>query len=49
MLKVMLPILLGWPMMSEVDDGGTAVEAEPSHQYPVTCCCHATDDSRGAF
>ena len=33
--------------MSEVDGGGMAVEAEPSHQYPVTFCCHATDGSRG--
>jgi len=27
--------------------GGTAVEAEPSHQYPVTFCCCVTDGSRG--
>ena len=25
-----------------------AVEAEPSHQYPITCCCCVTDGSRGA-
>jgi len=27
-LKVMPPILLRWPMMSEVDVGGMAVEVE---------------------
>jgi len=36
-------------MMSVADVGGTAVETEPSHQYPVTFCCRATDGSRGAF
>ena len=30
--KVMPPTLLCWPTMSEVDIGGMAVEAEPSHQ-----------------
>ena len=25
-----------------------AVDAEPSHQYTITCCHHATDGSRGA-
>lgn len=30
-LKVMLPILLCWPMISEAD-GGMALGAEPSHQ-----------------
>jgi hypothetical protein len=30
--KVMPPILLCWPTMSEVDTGGMAVEDEPSHQ-----------------
>jgi len=34
-------------MMSEADVGGMAVEIEPSHQYSITFCCHATDDSRG--
>jgi len=43
----MPPILLPWPM-SEVDVGVMAVEAEPSHQYSVTCCCHVTDGSKGA-
>jgi len=36
-----------WPMTSEVDVGGMAVEVEPSHQYSITCC-HVTDGSRGA-
>ena len=45
-LKVMLPILLCWPMMSESDGGGVAVEVEPSHQYSVMFCCCATDSSR---
>ena len=47
--KVMLPILLCWPTTSEADVCGIAVEVEPSHQYPVTCCCHVIDDSRGAL
>jgi len=25
--------------MPETDVGGMAAEAEPSHQYPITCCC----------
>ena len=45
-LKTMLAILLYWPM-SEVDVGGMAVEAEPSHQYCITFCCHATGGCRG--
>ena len=43
--KVMLPVLLCWLTMSEVDIGGVAVEAEPSHQYSVTFSCHVTDGS----
>jgi len=35
-------------MMLQADGGGIAVEAEPFHQYPITCCCHATDGSREA-
>ena len=42
-LKVMPPILLYWLMMSEVDVGGTAVEAEPLHDVAVQL-----RDSRGA-
>ncbi len=34
-LKVMPPILLCWPMMSEVDVGGMAVEVEPSPSIPL--------------
>ena len=47
-LKVMPSILFCWPTMSDVDVGGMAVEAEPSHQYSVTFCCHVTDGSGGA-
>ena len=46
-LRVMSPILLRWPTVSEVDAGSTAVEAEPSHQYSITFCCCMTDGSRG--
>jgi len=45
--KVMPPILLCWPTMSETNVGGMAVEVEPSHQYPIMFCCHVTDGSRG--
>jgi len=45
--KVTPPISFSWPMTSEEDVGGMAVEVEPSHQYSVTCCC-MTDGSRGA-
>ena len=41
-------ILLCWPMASEVDVGAMAVEAKPSCQYSVTCCCCVTDGSRGS-
>ena len=47
-LKVVHPILLCWPMMSEADVGGMAVESEPFHQYPIIFCCHVTDGSRKA-
>ena len=47
-LKVMPPILLCWPMVSEVNVGGMAVEVEPSHQHPITFCCCVTEGSRGA-
>jgi len=46
--KVMPVLLLCWPMMSEADVGGTAVEVELSHQYSITPCCCMTDGSRGA-
>ena len=48
-LKILPPILLCWPTTSEVNVGGMAVEVEPSHQYPITCCCYVTDGSRGAI
>jgi len=35
-------------MFTHVDIGGLAVEVEPSCQHSVTCCCCATDGSRGA-
>ena len=37
-LKVMPPVLLCWPTMSDVDVGGMAAEVEPSHQYAVIFC-----------
>jgi len=46
-LKVMPPILLCWPKMSEEDVGGMEVEVEPSHYFTVFCC-RAVDGSRGA-
>ena len=46
-LKVMLPVLLCCCTVSEADVGGMAVEVKPSHQYPITCCCHVTNGSRG--
>ena len=44
-LKVMPPILFCWTVMLELDGGGMAVEAEPSHQYPIIFCCHAANVS----
>ena len=41
-------MLLYWPLTSEADGGGMAVEVEPFHQYPITCCCYVTDGSREA-
>ena len=38
-MRVMLPILLCWPMMSEVDVGGMSVKVVPSHQYSISFCC----------
>ena len=42
--KLTPPILWCWPSVSE-EDGGEAVEVEPSHQYLITFCCCATDGS----
>ena len=47
-LKVMVSILLYLPTLSKAEVGGMAVEAEPSHQYSITHCCHVRDGSRGA-
>ena len=47
-LKVMLLVLYSWPTTAEDDDGGMAVEIEPSHQHPIRSCCRVTDGSRGA-
>jgi len=46
--KAMPPISFWWPMMSEADAGGMAVEVEPSRQYSIMFFCCATDSSRGA-
>ena len=46
--KLMPPLLLCWRTMSEADVGDVAVGVEPSHQYSVKFCCHATDNSRRA-
>ena len=48
-LKAMLPILLYWLMISDVDVDGMAVEVGPSCQYSITFCCHVTNGSREAF
>jgi len=45
--KVMPLPSLCWPT-AEADVGGTAIEAEPSYQYSITCCCCLKDSSRGA-
>ena len=47
--KAVPHILLCQHIMSAVYVGGTAVEAELSHQYPMMCCCCVTDGSRGAL
>jgi len=38
--KVMPPILLCWPMTSETDVDGMAIEIEPSLPYSVTFYSH---------
>lgn len=45
--KVMSPVLLYWPVKSEMDVDDVEVEVEPSCQYYITFCCHATSDSIG--
>ena len=46
--RLMPPILLCLLTISEADVGGIAAGVEPSHQWPVTCCCCSTHGSRGA-
>ena len=46
--KVILPILLFWPMTSEGDVGGMTVQTEPSLQYSIAFYFCVTDGSRGA-
>ena len=46
--KVMPPILLYWPVTSEVDVGDRTADIKASHQYFVTFCYHLTDRRRGA-
>ena len=47
-MELMPPFVWCWPLASEVDVGGMAVEDEPSHQYLITCSCRVSDGSRGA-
>ena len=46
--KVIPPMSLFWPMMSEVYVCGMTVEVEPFHQYSTTFCCCKTDGSTGS-
>ena len=48
-LKIMPPILLCWPTMSEAGVGRTAVEIEPARQYSVIFSCCLRDGSRGQY
>lgn len=43
--KVIPPILLCWPTVSEVDLGGISVD---TYQNSITFCYHVKDGSRGA-
>jgi len=47
--KVMPFTYFAGPQTSDTDVGAIAVDAEPSHQHPITCCCGVTDGSRGAL
>ena len=47
-LKVLPPVLLCRPTMSETDVHDMTAEVEPYRQYSITCCCCVTDGSRGA-
>ena len=44
--KVMPPVLLCLPTMSEANIGGTSIEFEPSHQYSITFYCCVTDGNK---
>ena len=46
--KVMPPSLWCWPTTLEMDVGGMAVKAEPSHRYSIPFRYCMTDGSRGA-
>ena len=46
--KIMPPVLLYWPTMSEADVGDMAIENELYHQYSVIFCCYVADGTRGA-
>ena len=46
-MKVMPPVLLCLPTLSEADVGGMAIKVEPYCQYSVAFCCCVTDGSRG--
>ena len=45
--KVTPPILLHWPMMSEVDVSDKSIKVKTFHQHSVTFCCCVTDGSTG--
>ena len=46
-LKAVPHVLLCRPTTSEVNVGGMAVEAQLSHQHPITFCWLVRDGSRG--
>ena len=47
--KVMPPVLLCWPTMSETDVGGMAVEVEPPGQYSATLLMYDGQQQRGSL
>jgi len=47
--KVLPPISLFWPMMSEADVGDMAVEIVPSHQYRLHCIVCDRWQQRGSL
>jgi len=48
-LKVVCPMLLCLPVMSEADDGGMTVEVEPTDQCSLTFCSCIIDDRNGVL